>query len=176
MLLNDLRQQTHHIPNQPEGGHVPCRSRCSSGSRSSQRQSVQMTRSRAVEVAAGSTASGGFHGGGYRGGPRPSHPITQVAQGVPDINCWSSRSSGLLPVAGRGYYRGYGYGAAAVGAAAAGAAAYGAYGALQQLLRCVRQLDLSWPVSLLTRAPSARRRRLGQSLLPSFLRFCRFFE
>ena len=31
--------------------------------------------------------------------------------------------------AGRGYYRGYGYGAAAVGAAAAGAAAYGAYGA-----------------------------------------------
>ena len=57
------------------------------------------------------------------------HIPSQAARVVPDIGYAGRPGRPGYPVAGRGYYRGYGYGAAAVGAAAVGAAAYGAYGA-----------------------------------------------
>ena len=99
----------------------------------------------------GGMHAGRFHGGGYRGGVRPSHPIAG-RPGRPGYpirrSSRSSRLSGRGPrvlsrirIRRGGGRRGSGW-----------CRGLWRLWRLQQLLRCVRQLDLFRPVSILIRA------------------------
>ena len=101
----------------------------------------------------GFRGGGGFHGGGSRGGGvhRRCDIPSQVARASRISNCRSSRSSGLPGRGPRVLSRirircGGGRGRSGW------CRGLWRLWRLQQLLRCVRQLDLSRPVSILTRA------------------------
>ena len=178
VLLNDFRQQTHHIPNQQE--ERPCFVVSSLHWQrlfSSAPVLSRTTRSRAVEVAVGTEAVEAFTAAApeleafTEVAPsmrvattaedadialevRARHIPSQAAPGVPDIQL------PVVPVV-----RATRSQAAPVGVLSISRIRCGGGGCrsgwcrvlwqlwrLQQLLRCVRQLDLSRTVSLLTRA------------------------